>query len=231
MNMYISSRKSKAWSSLLCAVAVTLTGCSRYSAEPTEGWVIDAETKKPIEGVIVVANWQLHKSTIGGKVPADHLNIMETTTNSSGRYYFNGWGQKVASWGFFVDRDPQILFYKEGYEYLSLKNPKHTEIDTSKVRQSIWSGKTIELKRFNGDLKQYASHISSLYTSARTIFHGDKCEWKRTPKLVLAVAEQAEIYKEKEISSDLASLDDISGYFCGSATEYLESIGAVPPPA
>ena len=210
-----------------CATAFTLMACNCYSAEPTEGWIIDADTKKPVEGVIVVANWQLHKSTMGGKRPPDHPNIMETTTDNDGLFYFEGWGQKTALWGFFIDRDPELLFYKKGYEYHSLKNTQRTEIDTSKVRQSAWNGKKIELKRFDGHLREYASHLSSLHTSVRSIFHGDKCEWKRTPKLVLAVARQKEIFRESDISSDLNSLDDISGYCCGSAAEYPESIGGL----
>ena len=164
---------------------------------------------------------------MGGKRPADHLNIMETTTDNDGLFYFEGWEQKTALWGFFIDRDPELLFYKQGYEYRSLRNPQRTEIDTSKVRQSAWNGKTIELKRFDGDLREYASHLSSLHTSVRSIFHGDKCEWKTTPRLVLAVARQEEIFRESDIYSDLTSLDDISGYFCGSAAEYLESIGVL----
>ena len=219
--------KIKVWKVLLCAASFALTACNRYSAESTEGWVIDADTKKPIEGVIVVANWQLHKSTLGGKRPADHLNIMETTTDYDGFFYFAGWEQKAALWGFFIDRDPELLFYKEGYEYRSLKNTQGAEIDTSKVRQSAWNGKTIELQRFDGSPRDYASHFSSLHTSTHSIFQGNKCEWKRTPKLVLAVARQKEIFRESDISNDLTSLDDISGYFCGSAAEYLESIGVL----
>ena len=164
--------KIKVWIVLLFAATFALTACNRYSAESTEGWVIDADTKKPIEGVIVVANWQLHKSTMGGKRPADHLNIMETTTDNDGLFYFEGWGQKTALWGFFIDRDAELLFYKKGYEYRSLKNTQRTEIDTSKVRQSAWNGKKIELKRFDGHLREYASHLSSLHTSVRSIFHG-----------------------------------------------------------
>ncbi len=49
---YIIRVRIKALITILGAVAFTLTGCSRYSAEPIEGWVIDADTKKPIEGVI-----------------------------------------------------------------------------------------------------------------------------------------------------------------------------------
>ena len=86
---------NQVWKVLLCAATFTLTACNRYSAESTEGWVIDADTKKPIEGVIVVANWQLHKSTMGGKRPADHLNIMETMTDNDGLFYFEGWEKKL----------------------------------------------------------------------------------------------------------------------------------------
>ena len=212
------------WIAVLGAVAFTLSACNRYSAESTEGWVIDADTKKPIEGVIVVAEWQLHKSTVGGRIPADHLNIMETLTDGNGLYYFERWGPRSAQWGFFIDRDPALLFYKERYKYHSLQNPLRSEIDNSKVRRSVWNGKTIELKRFEGDLKDYASHLSFLHTSMRSILYGDKCEWKRIPKLVLAIAKQENIFRKNNVYNVLTSLDDISGYKCGSAEEYFKSM-------
>jgi len=86
----------KIWILILGVVAFALTGCNRYSAESIEGWIIDADTKKPIEGVIVVANWQLHKSTMGGRIPAAHLNIMEILTDKNGLFYFEGWGPRFA---------------------------------------------------------------------------------------------------------------------------------------
>ena len=214
----------KAWITILSVAAFALTGCNRYSAEPTEGWVVDADTKQPIEGVIVVANWQLHKSTVGGRIPAAHLNIVETMTNNNGYFYFEGWGPRTAQWGFFIDRDPVLLFYKEGYMYRGLKNPLRSEIDNSKVRRSVWNGKTIEFKKFDGDLEDYATHLSSLHASMRTILHGSRCEWKTTPKLVLAIAKQEKIFRENNVYSALTSLADISGYFCGSAEEYLNSM-------
>ena len=213
----------KTWIAILGVVVLALTGCNRYSAESTEGWVIDADTKKPIEGVIVVANWQLHKSTVGGRIPAAHLNIMETLTDKNGLFYFERWGPKSTQWGFFIDRDPELLFYKEGYMYRALKNPLRSEIDNSKVRRSVWSGKTIELKRFDGDLKDYAIHLSSLYASMHTILHGSRCEWKTTPELVLAIAKQEKIFRKNYVDNVLTSLADVSGYFCGSAEEYLKS--------
>ena len=96
-----------AWIAMVGAIALALAGCNRYSAEPIEGWVVDAKTKKPIEGVIVVADWQLHKNTsLGGKIPASHLYIVETRTDRNGLFRFEEWGPRTAKWGFFIDRDP-----------------------------------------------------------------------------------------------------------------------------
>ena len=207
---------------ILGATVFALSACNRYSAEPIEGWVVDADTKRPIEDVIVVANWQLHKSTAAGKVPAAHLNIMETLTDKYGLFYFDTWGPTFAKWGFFIDRDPALFFYKEGYEYHSVQNPLPSEIDNSRVRRSVWNGATIELKEFEGDLNDLASHLSLLHNSMYTILYGNKCEWKKTPMLVLAIARQEKIFRENNVHNTLTSLDDISGYKCGSAEEYLD---------
>jgi len=43
----------EAWITVLAIVAFALTGCSRYSAEFTEGWVIDADTKKRLLKVLL----------------------------------------------------------------------------------------------------------------------------------------------------------------------------------
>lgn len=143
-------------------------------------------------------------------MPAAHLNIMETMTDNNGHFDFEGWGPRTAQWGYFTDRDPVLLFYNEGYGYRDLKNSLRSEIDNSKVRRSVWNGKTIELKRFDGDLKDYATHLSSLHASMRTILHGSRCEWKRTPKLVLAIARQERVFRENNIDTVLTSLADTS---------------------
>ena len=45
---------------LLMLLLLPLQSCAfYYSAAPIEAWVVDAETGKPLEGVIVSANWQL----------------------------------------------------------------------------------------------------------------------------------------------------------------------------
>lgn len=216
------------WIAMVSAIALALAGCNRYSAESIEGWVVDGKTKRPIEGVIVVADWQLHKNaSLAGIIPASHLYIRETRTDRNGLFRFEEWGPRTAKWGFFIDRDPALLFFKEGYEFHNLKNPAPAEIDTSKIRRSVWNGETIEMRKFDGGQKEYATHLSSLHTAMHSILYSNRCEWKSTPRLLSAMAGQATIFRENGITSTVPSLDDISGYFCGSAEKHLKSMQAM----
>lgn len=64
---------------------------SHYSAEAIEAKVIDADTKKPIEGVIVTASWQL-LGGMEGSLPIGQMQVMETQTGSDGVFRFPAWG-------------------------------------------------------------------------------------------------------------------------------------------
>lgn len=212
------------WFALVITFALGLTGCNHYSEQSIEGWVVDSETKRPIQGVIVVANWQLHRKTsLNGTVPAAHLNIAETRTDRDGLFRFTDWGPRRAKWGFFFDRDPALLLFKDGYEFRSLKNPTPAEVDTSTVRRSVWNGETIEMKKFDGSLDEYASHLSSLHVAMHSILYDSRCKWKSTPSMVSAMVRQGDMFKVRGIDVNLPSLDDVSGYFCGSAENYLKS--------
>ena len=58
-----------------------------YNADAIEGWVVDRETGNPIEGVVVVAHWQLRGGLEGG-TPIRELKILESVTDHDGRYSF-----------------------------------------------------------------------------------------------------------------------------------------------
>ena len=45
---------------------------------PIEAWVVDAETGKPIEGVVVTANWELVKGSLDGPRYYGQLEVKET---------------------------------------------------------------------------------------------------------------------------------------------------------
>jgi hypothetical protein len=143
----------------ILACVVTLPACAglMYSAEPMEARVVDAESNKPIEGVIVVAHWELERGTVGGSVPAGQLMVMETITDSQGKFSFPGFGPKPAVTSHLVHKDPELILFKSGYRYLVLTNEYSGDIKlrTRTVRRSDWNGKTVEMKKFTGTPEEW----------------------------------------------------------------------------
>jgi len=166
---------------LLGAVA-SLVACATpltYSAKEIHGQVVDAETGQPIEGVVVVAQWILFQV---GSGHGPRLQIIETVTDKDGKYAFSAWGPKPhAPFTELVDRDPEILIFKSGYEPRGLVNI--TARDDA-VRISDWDGKAVKLKKPQGDLESYAKKI--LYIISTSLPESGK-EWKSFPRMVLAL--------------------------------------------
>src|SRR6266852_2229864 len=76
---------------LLPPLALVQASPGQYAANTLEGQVLEAETKAPLEGVIVVVNWELVDPT---NLPVAQLMVMETVTGKNGRFVFPAWGPK-----------------------------------------------------------------------------------------------------------------------------------------
>src|SRR5437762_5403722 len=62
-----------------------------YRAEPLAATVVDAESGEPLEGVIVVAHWEVD-NPYGAAVA--QVMVTETTTGKQGTFAFPAWGPK-----------------------------------------------------------------------------------------------------------------------------------------
>jgi hypothetical protein len=225
-------RKDLFFVALLCLPS--LQGCGMtYRAEPIEAWVIDAATAKPLEGVVVTANWELEIGTIGGNVPAGQIMIMEAVTDDKGRFYFPAWGPITAPTEFphplksqphLVNRDPQLLLFKPGYKWRGLENAPLVNYNRGSLRKSEWSGKTIKLQNFTGDLKSYAQSLDF----ANPQFVLENCNWKKVPQLILALDKQQAAFRKIGIESSIYSIDSLERRFsgvperCGSPAEFFQ---------
>lgn len=160
-----------------------------YRAEAIEGWVVDAEDGKPVEGVIVVAHWQL-MGGFEGSIPIKQLQIFETVTDQNGRYHFAAWGPKFALTGNLRSQSPRVLMLKPGYKYLGLDNQWYEGRDSSKFD---YNKKIVKLERFKGTLAEYAESLSSLNSSLEHVgydvgYHsGDFCGWTSFPRMLRAL--------------------------------------------
>lgn len=212
---------------------LNLAGCASivlgFSARPITATVVDAETKEPLQGVIVVAHWQLVQGGfLDSSIPAGELMVMEAITDADGKFHFPAWGPKYVFMGRMKYFDPELILFKPGYEYETFVNQWNDYREYKAFRSSDWDGQTIKLKRFIGNLDQYARHLTHLDISLNfALAYPKLCEWKQVPMMILALQKQKSIFNTKGIdNSGIHSIGDIPARDCGAPNEYF--IGVAP---
>ncbi len=184
-----------------------------YSAEAIEGWAVDADTKQPLEGVVVTANWQLSNNWGAN---TGQMMIMETVTDSKGQFAFPAWGPKLRPPGSILTfADPQLVFFKSGYDFESLQNEPMSYINKDSLRKSQWSGKTITLKPFKDSIirdgrittSAYAERMGWIQSSVDWAY-SNSCDLKYIPRMIVALHLQEKNFREQGIYSSLPGFDD-----------------------
>lgn len=141
-----------AWTVAIMAAYIIISKLNMAPA--TEGWVVDAESGEPVEGVIVVAYWGMEKAWAWSVAPAGAIAVFEEVTDKDGYYRIPGWGPRLAEYSVRESADPLIILFKNGYEPRILGNMKVSgsgyNSKDSFFRPSMWDGKTVEIKRFTG---------------------------------------------------------------------------------
>lgn len=180
---------------LVLGLAIAMPSCaavppSAYSATPITGIIVDQQTKAPIEGVTVVAQWVLE-----GGMHIDRTGIFhveEAVTDSGGRYRIAGWGPipRMQSTGVLDGLDPEILIFKAGYEPLRVSNSK-SSVPGRRVpletRNSVWDGSTIVLEKNLDSERDYADRMSRFLGAFYGLFDSEDCKWKRIPMAAKAI--------------------------------------------
>jgi hypothetical protein len=213
----------------LLYVLLLLSGCGpyglinlpyprEYSAEPIEAWVIDGKTKQPIEGVIVLAVWQME----GGPI----MEVMETLTDAKGRFYFPGWGPRpvppdTPSYAHFGRDDPRMYFYEQEYSVRGAANSaywltshehthrsvRYSEVNGDKIdmwrikakpdswNSNILSNNLIEWK-VEGGMEEWASNRLILTNLVGYIMGKEPCLWTRVTKMAIALSNENELLRK-----------------------------------
>lgn len=180
---------------MACLVAAAVGACSPsvafgfiYRANETKAQVVDAKTGAPVEGALVIANWQLVGGLEGG-VPRGQIEIQETFTDASGRFVLHGWGPRLRFSGHASIRWPQILIFKPGYKFQRLLN--QSAIAHENTPQSEWNGRQITLERAS-DPKAYTEDYGALNAEIDGVARGggDQCAWQRLPRALQFLASE-----------------------------------------
>ncbi|OGL46732.1 MAG: hypothetical protein A2W05_02175 [Candidatus Schekmanbacteria bacterium RBG_16_38_10] len=103
-------------------ISFIFLGTSVYGAT-FKGKVIDADTKEPIEGAVVVASWSEERADIAGPT-SRFKDVKETLTDNNGEWKIEGpVGSKESNikslftfiTGTYYARTPQFIIFKPGY--------------------------------------------------------------------------------------------------------------------
>jgi hypothetical protein len=227
-------RKIHGLLSMLACIAILLFSADafsvHYTAKPIEARVVDAETGKSLEGTIVVLNWELVDS---GNFPVGQLVVAETVTGNNGKFSFPAWGPKpVPPNSIMGQQAPQLLLFKEGFQYRRLANPATTGASRSSALDADWSGKTIEMWRLPEDVivklgpdrvvSKRSLSFNGLGFSLGWAYRGRDCEWKQVPRMLVAIHRTKLEFDRQGLRTDLKSIDDLPrSDKCGSPRDYL----------
>lgn len=216
---------------LLAAALLPISACGGapyYTAAPIEAWVVDAETNQPIEGAVVVANWQLVVGSLDGQRYRGQLEVKETVTDQAGRFYFEGFTKANPMLYELRNEDPKIIIFKPGYEYKKVVNnyPRGGTETPGVHRRAEVNGEAVKLRK-----EQPVTYVASKsYYSGLSIELGhivEDCEWKRIPRMILAMDSEKRRLKglDPRAYVDVVAIEDISlrsKPWCGSAVEFFK---------
>ena len=127
---------------LICFALLSLTSCAypiRYDG-PYSGRVIDADTREPIEGVVVLGTWSIfHNNLAGGS--HTFYDARETVTDKKGEFSIPGMGLRVSS-----NLDPMdVLIFKSGYSYIGSTSWDALKISSYYREMIKWEGDRVIL--------------------------------------------------------------------------------------
>lgn len=130
-----------------------------FEGRPFLVTVVDAETREPLGGVHVLAEWQVYGARGRRNGP---LMVKDVVSGADGIVAVEGWGPIDGPVvGMVTGYDPGLTFFKPGYEVLVVPNlggPPAREHE--RVRRFFQDGQTLQLTRFRGTPEQWAAELA-----------------------------------------------------------------------
>jgi hypothetical protein len=166
------------------------------SAEAIDSVVSDVETRRPVQGAIVVAYWEVKQGSMGGdSLPCAAANVEEAVTDAHGRFHIPAWGPvpPICATG---PRHPylQVFIYKQGYYYgKSGDVQSYPATDASPSwDQQLHLKKIPDTELMQTDLKDVDSAMSNVdqlgvELSMFTLDMAPQCNWRKMPNMMRAL--------------------------------------------
>jgi hypothetical protein len=152
-------------------------------AREFKGFVLDADTGRPLSGVVLVMSWDLFGGVEGGNYYGP-IKVSETVTDEAGAFRFKGWWRVI----------PPSLMLKtapELQDHLALFKPGFDTLGEGALSQDRRT-MTIRLKRVAGSDEDYSKKVSMVEEGLHeTLTTGIlRCAGRQAPEMLKALARQ-----------------------------------------
>ena len=149
----IAVREQSLWCSVFLFLLISLSvvqvrgaWCADY-----QGQVVDAETGKPIEGVVIVVEWHKKPKVAIGGINYFH-NARETLTNAEGKFVLDS--SPGIDWNpFTYIQEPWIIAFYPGYRPFTAAHPEDigTKSDLSEIANAFERGVIVKLTKLTSE--------------------------------------------------------------------------------
>lgn len=112
-------------------------------AAPFKGKVVDAETKRPLPGAVVLLWWNLEAPGIAHGPIERFLDAEETLTDDEGEFVIGKWSPQATIPGTWVS-DPYFIIHSPGYGWF----PMHGVSVKKRSYEPFWKAMQTELVTF-----------------------------------------------------------------------------------
>lgn len=192
---------------LVAAAWLTATACGFYSADEITATVVDADTKAPIEGVNVVAEWAIRGGINYGSI-VGYMNVIETVTDKEGKFHFPSWGPRPNfHLGEIRQSAPALMLFKNGYRYTSMENNGNSLDAAPSKTKSDWNGQIIAMARYAGPTPDYDAGFIALTTDTDNLQRLG--HWDNVPRFLCALGQEGSTLSAHGIRNSLPSLKSL----------------------
>jgi hypothetical protein len=210
---------------LVLAMAGQAAFARQYSADAINMVLVDAQTKTPIHGALVIARWVAQTpEIIHSPLPAGNVQLLELVTGADGRIAFPAWGPvSYEGRGRLFDRDPEIYIFKRGYTTRVLANGQYSapwnkdwrNRKPGERRTSLWDGETVLMepekepvdpRLRTGSYDSFVGDVENMFFRAEST----PCDWQKIPITISYLAHEREFQAARvaDIGRHPASLID-----------------------
>jgi hypothetical protein len=183
-----------------------------YDIGSVDGVIIDAATKQPIAGGIVIARWQhVVSSLAGGSIECDHVDSV--VSDAHGRYHINKWRYTTSLWDqlvepHFVNLDaykPGMFAVSPGIRHMN-KTKAVLELQTSTVthaQRMAW----LHSLTYSGELEcGYSKDSEETLRAVRELVYGE------AKSIATDSAEDREVMRDIEDGRRFSAYQAQQGY-------------------